>query len=104
MLTGVQYIYLPVTIASTFRYEDASELITEYISKKLKLKIESFHRTIRAVEPTNEERADLHLSYEVPLLELESVGYLTDGRPFCLIVSRYPGHLFEYRSVDPYAE
>ena len=97
--TSIEYIYLPVDVVPNFRFNDAEGSIEDFIEKTCGLKIESFHKTIRAVEPSAEERAHLRISYGVPLLELERVGFLSDGRPFGYIITRYPGFMFEYRTV-----
>ena len=98
--TCIEYFYLPVDVVPSFRFADAEGSIEEFIEKRCGLKIESFHTTIRAVEPTAEERANLLISYGVPLLEMERVGYLSDGKPFGYLISRYPGFMYEYRTVD----
>lgn len=98
--TDIEYIYLPVDVVPNFRFDDAGASIEEFIERRCGFKIESFHKTIRAVEPTAEERAHLRISYGVPLLEMERLGFLSDGRPFGYIVTRYPGFMFEYRTVD----
>ena len=42
----------------------------------------------------------LALGKGTPLLEVEQVGYLDDGRPFEYLVARFPGDLAEYQTVD----
>ena len=50
--------------------------------------------------PTSEERARLQLSFGQPLLEMERVAFLTDGRPFEYVLTHYRGDKYEYRAID----
>ena len=49
---------------------------------------------------TERECQILGVTVGSPLLEIEQVGYLDDGRPFEYLVSRFPGDLAEYQTVD----
>ena len=96
----IEYLYLSAEVVSALGFKDATGSVEEFIEDKCGLTIESFHKTIRAVEPTAEERGLLRISYGVPLLEVERVGYLSDGRPFGFLITHYPGFMYEYRTVD----
>lgn len=97
---AVEYIYLPLDLASGFKYQDATGDIHAFITERMGFKIESMHNSVRAVMPTTEERAQLKIAYGTPLLEMERVGFLTDGRPFELVLSHYRSDLYEYRTID----
>lgn len=96
----IEYIYLPLELAGGFKYDSACKPIHSFIEDSLGLKIGSIHRAIRAVMPTTEERARLQIAYGTPLLEVEQVGFLADGRPFEYILSHYRGDRYEFRTVD----
>lgn len=97
---AVEYIYLPLELAAGFKYQDATGDIHAFVTERLGLKIESTHNSVRAVMPTTEERARLQIAYGTPLLEMERVGFLTDGRPFEYVLSHYRGDQYEYRTID----
>lgn len=97
---AVEYVYLPLDLAVGFKYQDATGDIHSFVTEKLGLKIESMHNSVRAVMPTTEERAQLQIAYGTPLLEMERVGFLTDGRPFEYVLSHYRGDKYEYRTID----
>ena len=72
-----------------------------YIEDTLKLKIQSGHRIARASMPTDEERVWLGIGdAPIPILEVEQVAYLGDGRIFEYSKSRHRGDCFELRTVS----
>ena len=96
----LEYIYIPLELAAGFKYEFASGPIHKFIEHNLGLKIGSIHKSVRAVMPTTEERARLQIAYGTPLLEIEQIGFLADGRPFEYILSHYRGDKYEFRTID----
>lgn len=96
----LEYIFIPLELAAGFKYEYASKPIRTFIERNLGLKIGSAHKSVRAVMPTTEERARMQIAYGTPLLEIEQVGFLADGRPFEYILSHYRGDKYEFRTVD----
>lgn len=80
--------------------EDATGSIIKFASDKLGLKVSSIHKSVRAAMPTTEERARLQISFGQPLLEMERVAFLADGRPYEYALTRYRGDKFEYRAID----
>lgn len=97
---AVEYVYLPIDLATGFKYQDATGSIIKFASDKLGLKVTSIHKSVRAVMPTSEERAHLQIAYGQPLLEMERVAFLADGRPFEYVLSHYRGDKYEYRAID----
>lgn len=96
----LEYIYVPLELAAGFKFEYASGPIHKFIEHNLGLKIGSIHKSVRAVMPTTEERARLQIAYGTPLLEIEQIGFLADGRPFEYILSHYRGDKYEFRTID----
>lgn len=97
---AVEYVYIPIDLAAGFKYEDATGSIIKFASDKLGLKVSSIHKSVRAAMPTTEERARLQISFGQPLLEMERVAFLADGRPYEYALTRYRGDKFEYRAID----
>lgn len=96
----MQYIYYPVEIFRDIRLHAAETSVRPWIAENYEVTPDSFHKTLRAVRPTEEECRILGVDEGSPLLEIEQVGYLDDGRPFEYLLSRFPGSLAEYQTVD----
>ncbi|ERL13085.1 GntR family transcriptional regulator [Olegusella massiliensis] len=96
----VQYLYYPVEIFRDIRLTSAETSIRPWIADNYEVTPDSFHKTLRAVMPTEEEREILRMKENEPLLEVEQVGYLDDGRPFEYVISRFPGNFSEYQTID----
>lgn len=96
----MQYLYYPVEIFRDIRLTAAETSVRPWIAENYEVTPDSFHKTLRAVNPSPEEAAILELDGGTPLLEVEQVGYLDDGRPFEYLIARFPGDLAEYQTVD----
>lgn len=97
---AVEYVYLPINLVPGFNYQDATGSIINFANERLGLKVSSIHKSVRAVMPTAEERGRLQLSFGQPLLEMERVAFLADGRPYEYVLSHYRGDKYEYRAID----
>jgi len=96
----VQYIYYPVEIFRDVRIDAAEASLHDFLVQMYEVTPDSYHKTLRAVMPTDDEREILGLDGTTPLLEVEQVGYLDDGRPFEYSVSRFRGTEAEYQTID----
>ena len=97
----VEYTYMPTDFITGITMEVVENSIYEYIEQKLKLKIKSAHRIVRADMPTKEEREWLAIGEEMmPVLEVEQTAYLDDGRIFEYSKSRHRADCFALRSVS----
>ena len=65
-----------------------------------RLKIKSAHRTVRATLPTEKEEEYLKIDHCFPILEVEQVAFLDDGRIFEYSKSRHRGDRFELKTVS----
>lgn len=65
-----------------------------------RLKIKSVHRTVRATLPTEKEEEYLKIDHCFPILEVEQVAFLDDGRIFEYSKSRHRGDRFELKTVS----
>lgn len=96
-----EYTYMPTDIITGVTAEVVKGSIYSYIEDTLKLKIQSGHRIARASMPTDEERVWLGIGdAPIPILEVEQVAYLGDGRIFEYSKSRHRGDCFELRTVS----
>ena len=95
----IEYTYMPIDVITDLKLRNVQTSIYSFIEKDLGLKIASAHRVIRAVMPSAEERKRLNVPEGEPLLEVEQVGYLDDGRPFEYSVSRHVSD-YEFHSIS----
>ena len=96
----VEYTYMPIEVIPGVKREVLENSIYEYISKDLGLKIKSAHRTVRATLPTKKEEEYLKIDHCFPILEVEQVAFLDDGRIFEYSKSRHRGDRFELKTVS----
>ncbi len=96
----VEYTYMPIEVIPGLKKEVLYHSIYQFISKDLDLKIKSAHRTLRADLPTKEEEKYLQIAHCFPILEVEQVAFLDDGRIFEYSKSRHRGDKAEFRSVS----
>lgn len=93
-----EHVFVPIELVGRFEISDAAGNISEIIEDSCGIPIGSYQKTARAVVPTNAERAQLKIEYGAPVLEVETIGYLLDGKPFADFRKRYPGDRFEFRA------
>ncbi len=79
---NVEYTYMPLTRIPGLVERHLSGSIYRYIERELGLKIDSAHRTLKAVAPTSQELEWLGIGPDEPLLEVRQTAYLDDGVPF----------------------
>ncbi len=97
----VEYTYMPTDFITGITAEVVENSIYQYIEEQLKLKIKSAHRIARADMPTEEEKEWLAIGKEqIPILEVEQVAYLDDGRIFEYSKSRHRADCFALMSVS----
>ncbi|MDD2588458.1 MAG: GntR family transcriptional regulator [Atopobiaceae bacterium] len=94
----VEYTYMPIKLFPDLRRHDAETSLFAYIRERTDYTIASSNRVVRAAKPTPEECRLLEVPSDEPLLEIEQVEYLTDGRPFTYTRSRH-AHGAEFMSV-----
>ena len=96
----VQRLFFPVEIFRDVRLDAAESSVHEWIEENYDVSLDSYHKTIRAASATKEDCEVLGVKAGSPLLEVVQVGYLDDGRPFEYVVTRFPGDLTVYQTVD----
>lgn len=78
----VSYTWIPVAIVPNLTKRNAADSLYRHVEVGLGLTVSSTHRSIRAVMPTLEEQVWLRLPEDVPVLEIDQVTFLSDGRLF----------------------
>lgn len=96
----VEYTWMPTDFITGITDQVVQGSIYSYIENDLKLKIKSAHRIARASLPTENEKKWLEISEPlIPILEVEQIAYLDDGRIFEYSLSRHRADCFELLSV-----
>lgn len=97
----IEYTHMPVELFPGLKRDVLEQSIYRYIEETLHLKIQSAHRFIRALLPTEEEEALLEIEHgTLPLLEVEQVAFLDDTRPFEFSRSHHRGDCQTFRVVS----
>lgn len=96
----VQHLYYPVEVFRDIRLSAMDGSVHDFLIRSYSVVPDSFHKTLRATLPDEEAQEVLGTGTNVPLLEVDQVGYLDDGRPFEYSITKYVGSHVEYRTVD----
>ena len=96
----IEYTYMPIGVIPGIKNDILHKSIYNYIENTLNLKIKSAHKTIRAIEATDSEREYLEIEDNIPILEIEQIGFLDNGQPFEYSISHHSGDKSEFRSVS----
>ena len=78
----IERSYLPLSLVPGLREAHVHGSLYRYVEDELGLTIASAHRTIYAVNPSEQEAAWLGIPLDSPLLSIWQIGFLDDGRPF----------------------
>ncbi|MCI6858956.1 MAG: GntR family transcriptional regulator, partial [Eubacterium sp.] len=76
----VEYTYMPVDVIPGLNRKIVTGSIYSYILDTLQLKPQSAHRNIRALLASSQEKKFFRTTKAMPILEIEQVAYLDDGR------------------------
>ena len=95
----IEYTYMPISLIPNLKMAHLEHSIYNYIESEIGLKIANAHRVIRAVMPTEVEASRLEISTGDPLLEVEQIGYIDDGRAFEYSISRH-AHGYEFMTIS----
>ena len=90
---------MPIDEIPNLKMTHLNTSIYSYIEHDLGLKIANAHRVIRAVLPTAKECKRLNIENDEPMLEVEQIGYLDDGRPFEYSIARH-AHGYEFLTIS----
>ena len=95
----IEYTYMPISLIPNLKMKHLEHSIYAYIENTLELRIANAHRVIRAVMPTTLEAKRLSITPNEPLLEVEQIGYIDDGRAFEYSVARH-AHGYEFMTIS----
>jgi GntR family transcriptional regulator len=96
----VEYTQMPLDIIPVLKRDVLLDSIYQYIQSGLKLKIQSAHRAIRAMCPNEIEQNYLKVDTSFPMLEVEQVAYLDDGRAFEHSISRHRSDKIIFKTLS----
>ena len=78
----IEKTYIPLNLIPGMKLADVKKSIYGYIKDKLGLNIQSAHSTVRAMKSDELDRKYLNLEKDEPILEVERVAYLDNGKVF----------------------
>ena len=90
---------MPIGLIPNLKMKHLEHSIYAYIENTLELRIANAHRVIRAVMPTTLEAERLSITPNEPLLEVEQIGYIDDGRAFEYSIARH-AHGYEFMTIS----
>ncbi|MBE6047428.1 MAG: GntR family transcriptional regulator [Clostridium sp.] len=96
----VEYTYMPIDVIVGIKRDILNGSIYDYIENRLKLKIKSAHRTVRALVANNLEKKVLNISDDIPILQVEQIAFLDNGQPFEYSKSSHRADKFEFKSIS----
>lgn len=96
----VEYTYMPVEVIPGINKRILLGSIYSHILKTLQLKPQSAHRTIRALLPTEQEKAYFETDLPLSILEIEQIAFLDDGRIFEYSKSHHRGDKYSFHCVS----
>lgn len=97
----IEYTYMPIGVIPGIKNDVLHKSIYSYIENTLNLKIKSAHKTIRAIEPNELEKEYLMIDDKnMPILEMEQIGFLDNGQPFEYSISHHRGDKSEFKSIS----
>ena len=94
----IEKTYIPLNLIPGMKLADVKKSIYGYIKDKLGLNIQSAHSTVRAMKSDELDRKYLNLEKDEPILEVERVAYLDNGKVFEYSFSRHRYDKFEFKS------
>ncbi|WP_195959376.1 GntR family transcriptional regulator [Clostridium saudiense] len=95
----IEKTYIPLNLIPGMKLADVKKSIYGYIKDKLGLNIQSAHSTVRAMKSDELDRKYLNLEKYEPILEVERVAYLDNGKVFEYSFSRHRYDKFEFKSI-----
>lgn len=96
----IEYTQMPIQVIPGLKMPSVETSIYSYIQDELHLRIQSAHRIVRALMPTEEEKKYLEIEGVLPILEISQVAFLSDGRAFEYSVAHHRGDSNEFRAVS----
>lgn len=95
----IEKTYMPLALFPSIKKSDAEKSIYDYIEDKMNFKIQSSHSVVRARKSEELDREYLKLEADEPVIEVERIGYLDNGKVFEYSFSRHRYDKFEFRAI-----
>jgi len=95
----IEKTYMPLSIASDMKLEDVNGSIYNFLQKKLGLKIQSAHSTVRVKKADESDKENLLLMDNETIAEVEKVVYLENGKAFEYSFTRHRYDKFEFKAI-----
>lgn len=95
----IEKTYMPLSIASDMKLEDVNGSIYNFLQKKLGLKIQSAHSTVRVKKADESDKENLLLVDNEAIAEVEKVVYLENGKAFEYSFTRHRYDKFEFKAI-----
>ncbi|MCF0146865.1 MAG: GntR family transcriptional regulator [Clostridium sp.] len=95
----IEKTYMPLYLFPSIKRVDVEGSIYSYIEDKLKYKIQSCHSTVRAQKSEDLDKEYLKLQSDEPVLEIERIGYLDNGKVFEYSFSRHRYDTYEFKAI-----
>ena len=95
----IEKTYMPLYLFPSIKKPDVEGSIYSYIEDKLKYKIQSCHSTARARKSDELDKKYLKLLSDEPVLEIERIGYLDNGKVFEYSFSRHRYDTHEFKAI-----
>ncbi|WP_024613140.1 GntR family transcriptional regulator [Clostridium sp. Ade.TY] len=96
---SIEKTYMPISVVEGIKKSDALGSVYNFLENKLNFKIQSAHSTVRASKSEILDRKYLLLKEDEPVIEVERIGYLENGRVFEYSFSRHRYDKFEFKAV-----
>ena len=96
----IEYTQMPMDLITGLKEKHLKDSLYRYIEGALGMHIQSAHRTVRAVMPTETEQELLGITGKMPVLEVQQTAFLSDGRPFEYSLSRHRGDKMDFKAVS----
>lgn len=97
----IEYTKMPIELIPGIKRDVLEKSIYQYIENQLHFKIQSAYRFIRALLPTEQEEKLLQIKHgTLPILEVEQIAFLDDGRAFEYSKAHHRGDEQTFRVVS----
>lgn len=96
----IEETYMPISIITGLKRLHLESSVYQYIEHDLHLNIQSAHKIIRADRPNELDKEYLLLTDYDPVIEMEQIVFLSDGRTFEFSKSRHRYDSFQFESVS----
>lgn len=97
---AVERSFMPIQLIQGMRLDVLANSVYTFMDEELGLVPKSVHRSIRACTPSKQEEKLLQVDWNYPLLEIEQIVYLDNGRPCEYSFSRVKTEDYEFKTVN----